>query len=109
MTRSIVAIVCVLTGCAIGAVLPKLTAQSFPANPQAPRWEQFCSNFGGIGNDGASRTAAIERMNATLAARGREGFELVNVPMASAGRSGAGGTIWPELIICFKRPMPGGV
>ena len=80
--RLVIAFSCVLVGCAIGATMPRLVAQSFPANPSAQRWEQFCESTG-TNNDGA--------LNRVLASRGREGFELVSAE-AQFYR------------LCFKRP-----
>ncbi len=40
--RVVIAFSCVLVGCAVGATMPRLAAQSFPPNPTAQRWEQVC-------------------------------------------------------------------
>lgn len=105
MKTPAMALACVLVGCAMGAVMPKIAAQTFAPKPDAPRWEQFCSNVGSLGSTIEKRTATIQRINDTLAARGREGFELIQVPAGTTGKTGNGGSVWPELMLCFKRPL----
>lgn len=87
MRKYAIACACLFIGCAAGSALPALTAQSFPANPTAPRWEQYCE-WAAFPN---TRNGLIE-FNSVLRARGREGWEYMGtVP-------GGGG------IPCFKRP-----
>ena len=85
--RLIIALSSVLVGCAVGATMPRLAAQSFPPNPAAQRWEQVCEDTDD--ND-------MNLANRRLAARGAEGFELV-----AFAESPRDGDIW----ICFKRPV----
>ena len=85
-TRLIIAASSVLVGCGGGGVgVASARPTTFPPSSTAPRWEQFCEVLDGV--DEAS-------INATLAARGAEGFELV------ATNDGIGVDIW----FCFKRP-----
>ncbi len=95
--RLLIAFSSVLVGCAVGATMPRLAAQSFPTNPSAQRWEQFCERIGGLSGDGSA--AARERLNQTLAARGNEGFELVAASFEQRNQA------WSELHVCFKRPL----
>lgn len=87
MKKFFVPTFCVLVGCAAGAAMPTITAQSFAApSPATPRWEQFCEENGSRGGMNAALVA-------NAAARGREGFELVGVT-----------TGWNTLMACYKRP-----
>ncbi len=79
--RLLIAFSSVLVGCAVGATMPRLAAQSFPPNPSAQRWEQFC--------DFVDTTSGRD-INESLVRRGANGFEFVAF-------SGGG-------YVCFKRP-----
>jgi len=72
----------VLVGCAVGATMPRLAAQSFPQNPSAQRWEQFCD------------LSSSQHINTVLSTRGVEGFELFSTNIDPAG----------GIFVCFKRP-----
>jgi len=87
--RLFIAFSSVLVGCVVGATMPRLAAQSFPPNPTAPRWEQFCERLE------YERYGAVA--NARLRSRGEEGFELVSADFDQ-----------PDLTtrLCFKRPTP---
>jgi hypothetical protein len=80
--RLVIAFSCVLAGCAIGATMPRLAAQSYPPNPTAQRWEQFCETTG---------SRDVGPVNRVLTLRGREGFELVSMDLGN-------------FTFCFKRP-----
>ena len=82
--RLVIAFSCVLVGCAIGATMPRLAAQSFPANPSAPRWDQFCDEL---------PHNTVFSANEAIRPRGRNGFEFVSTTVV-------GGDVW----VCFKRP-----
>lgn len=82
--RLVIAFSCVLVGCAVGATMPRIAAQSFPPNPAAPRWDQFCDVL---------RHNTLESANEAIAPRGRNGFELVSTTVVASD-------IW----VCFKRP-----
>ena len=83
--RIIIAVSSVLVGCAVGATMPRLTAQSFPPSPSAQRWEQLCED---LGDDD------MDVVNRRLAARSAEGFEFVSLSWETVDRA------W----VCFKRP-----
>ena len=83
MKNSAFVIAGILVGC-VGATTASLVAQ-YPANPQAPRWEQFCESGGG------------EELGARLRTRGAEGWELVGVNYP-------GSPAWA--LVCYKRPAP---
>ena len=91
MRKYAAALACLFIGCAAGSAMPTITAQTFGANPSAPRWEQFCDFEGSPPALNGRRT---DEYNELLAARGREGWELVG--------SVGSGSIAP----CFKRPAP---
>jgi hypothetical protein len=78
-----------LIGCGAGAyAVRSATAQSFPPNPTAPRWEQTCET-----------SLPSEGIGAFVSKAGTEGWELVAV---SAQRD------TNAMVACFKRPAPGG-
>ena len=84
--RLLIAFSSVLVGCAVGATMPRLAAQSFPPSPTAQRWEQFCDR------------PTEREVNRELSLRGAEGFELVSMTFnASPGA---------DPYLCFKRPAP---
>jgi hypothetical protein len=91
MRKYMAALACLFIGCAAGSAMPTITAQTFGANPSAPRWEQFC-DFEGY--PGISREGQRNEYNELLAARGREGWEFVGA-MGPASSSP-----------CFRRPAP---
>jgi hypothetical protein len=83
-------------GCGAGAAatngafaVDPLTMPSAPAT--GVRWQQFCEVLKSDPKD----------VNATLAARGAEGWEMVAVPYTWTAYGAAGA-------ICFKRPAPAG-
>lgn len=83
--RLLLAFSSVLVGYAVGAIIPKLAAQSVPPSQVGQRWEQFCDRP-------AYTTTAI---NANLRQRGAEGFEFVSVSFPQGST-----TLWT----CFRRP-----
>lgn len=83
MSKVGIGFVCVLIGCAAGAAMPSVTAQSFGPNPSAQRWDQFCEKSGNLNG-----------INAKIRQRGLEGWELV-----TAYDDDAYGEV-----ACFKRP-----
>ena len=87
--RLLLAFSSVLVGCAVGATMPRLAAQSFPPSAEASRWAQFCERIDGEDDE---RDEGI--VNRRLAARGNEGFELVSTSFDPASNAWA----------CFKRP-----
>jgi len=84
--RLILASSSVLIGCAVGATMPTLNAQSFVPNQAEQQWEQACEDT--EGND-------LESTNTTLTWRGRAGFELVSTTVV-------GSHVWH----CFKKAAP---
>jgi len=84
--RLLIALCSVLVGCAVGATMPSLSAQSFEPNPSAPRWVQFCEEL-------ADESTANRRIEA----RGDRGFELVSMAFKPVFN---GVNMW----VCFKRP-----
>ena len=86
--RLLIAFSSVLVGCAVGATMPRLAAQSFPPNPTLVTWVQLCERIDGQDDEGDQ---AI--VNRRLAARGGEGFELVSAAFDPASNA------W----VCFKR------
>lgn len=83
---------CVVAGCAVGAAMPRIAAQTFPSNPAAPKWQQVCEY---VGRHGADSTG-VERLSQLVASRGRDGWELAGVFVPSEINIG----------VCFKRPAP---
>ena len=75
-----------LVGCAAGATVQGLSAQSFPPNATAPRWEQYCETM----ETRMVHHGDAEAIGRLLARRGQEGWEAVFV--VSDG-------------VCFKRPI----
>src|SRR5512135_2765458 len=65
---------CVLAGCAAGAAMPHVTAQTFAPNPGAHRWQQFCDNEGTSHFSGRSYDRSLSE---SIAGRGMEGWEHV--------------------------------
>ena len=89
--RIIITVSSVLVGCAVGATLPRLAAQSYPPNPSAPRWEQHCEYIDESGDDEDDRVLINEK----LRSRGDEGFELASTGFAQP---------YDGIFLCFKRP-----
>jgi hypothetical protein len=86
----LIALCSVLVGCAVGATMPSLSAQSFPPNPNAPRWVQFCEEL----RDDSTANRRIE-------ARGDRGFELVSMVFRhDTSDLAPADNMW----VCFKRP-----
>ena len=91
MKKLIVPAICVLVGCAAGAAMPAITAQTYGAPaPGAQRWENFCR----FDVDGRNfhRQRNQDAFNAILAEMGRNGWEYVGSEVGTA--TGA----------CFRRP-----
>jgi hypothetical protein len=88
MKNVVAGCVCILIGCAAGAAIPAVTAQSFGPNPSAQRWEQYCEW------EDRSRSA-MERLSATIRQRGMEGWELAEVHYD---------VYMSRNVACFKRP-----
>ena len=84
----LIAFSCVLVGCAVGATMPRLAAQSYPPNPSAQTWEQFCERIDGQDDEGDQSL-----VNNRLGVRGSQGFELVSTSFDPASNAWA----------CFKR------
>ncbi len=99
------ALVCLVLGSVAGAALPRLAAQAVPAPsshaPRPTRWEQTCVLKGGIPSDREDRPRAMESLTQSLASRGADGWELVDVPVLMYGGNGVTRS---ELLLCFKRP-----
>lgn len=85
--KMIVPVLCVLLGCAGGAAVGNVTAQTWPEPANAQRWQQEC----------VSGSRAAYNSNDLLRARGESGWELVGAVSAV----GDGHTTF-----CFKRPAP---
>jgi hypothetical protein len=93
MRQYTAALACLFLGCAAGSAMPTITAQTFGANPSAPRWEQFC-DFASADDVGALRfDRQWPEFNEILARRGAEGWELVEIAQVGIYRAP-----------CFKRP-----
>jgi hypothetical protein len=73
MKKLIVPVVCVLVGCAAGAGMPAIAAQTFGApRPGAPTYEAFCVEYS-RGFD----------LNELVATHGRNGFHLTSATLAA--------------------------
>lgn len=79
--KLIVPTLCVLFGCAGGAAMGRVTAQTWPEPVNVQRWQIECQNIGGT----------MRGTNAALRTRGEAGWDLVTQE---------GGQY------CFKRPAP---
>jgi hypothetical protein len=88
MKNVVAGFVCILIGCAAGATMPAVTAQSFGPNPSAQRWEQYCE-WESRGRN------AMERLNSKIQQRGMEGWELTNTHYNGDMK---------QNVACFKRP-----
>lgn len=93
MNKLLVPTLCVLVGCAAGAMMPAVTAQ-WPDNPQAPRWQAECVEVETGFRD------AVQRVNTVLQARTQQGWE----PWYVYSLQGSAGT--SVQAVCFKRPAP---
>ena len=82
--KLIVPTLCVLLGCAGGAAMGSVTAQTWPEPANVQRWQQECVVFSYGRN-------YVDRANAEIRQRGEVGWELVS---SSDG------------MFCFKRPAP---
>ncbi len=90
MRKYAAALICLFLGCAAGSTMPTITAQSFGANPSAPRWEQFCETHANL-----HREDNLAGLNGAVRRYGAEGWELATAS-----------TIGPTSgIYCFKRPV----
>lgn len=85
--KLIVPSLCILLGCAGGAAMGSVTAQTWPQPTTIQRWQQECVPTVGSG-DARSATAAA---NQALRTRGEEGWEAFSVDNSRT---------------CFKRPAP---
>lgn len=74
-----------LIGCASAVAINTVSAQNFPPNPQAQRWEQFCEIL-------PLNSTNLEAISQNVQSYGAQGFELVNVETTN------------RVVICFKRP-----
>jgi hypothetical protein len=84
--KLLVPVLCVLLGCAGGAAMGSVTAQTWPEPATVQRWQQECLDIEGH-TPGSRRRST----NTTLAERGGQGWEAFALT---------------ESIICFKRPAP---
>lgn len=86
-----------LLGCTGASVIRTASAQGYPANPAAPRWEQYCHVVGVKDDDRA--------LNTWLARVGNDGWELVGASPITTGStfSGIGSTGMSGAFACFKR------
>jgi hypothetical protein len=98
--RSITNVALVLAGLAIGCGAGAVATRpagavdpldAYSASAPRPRWEQFCEPISG-------GDAAV--LNARLAMRGAEGWELIALPFSWTGQGAAGA-------VCFKRAASG--
>ncbi len=98
--RSITNVALVLAGLALGCGAGAAATRSagavdpldaYSPGPVRPRWEQFCEPISG--GDTAN-------LNARLALRGSEGWEMIAMPFTWTGQGAAGA-------VCFKRPATG--
>jgi hypothetical protein len=85
--KLLVPVLCVLLGCAGGAAMGSVTAQTWPETPSAPRWQQEC-----VGTGGATPGAERRNANEELRLRGAAGWEAF--------------AFSPHGDVCFKRPAP---
>lgn len=84
--KMIVPVLCVLLGCAGGAAMGNATAQTWPENPSAQRWQQECVE------PPTGRAAANVRFyQDEIRIRGEHGWEFVGEFYGMP---------------CFKRPAP---
>lgn len=68
MKKFFVPVICALVGCAAGAAMPAVTAQTFGApGPSAVPYEAFCEEYGRGRN-----------LSALVAQHGRNGFRLTS-------------------------------
>jgi hypothetical protein len=88
MKKSLATLATLFVGCATGAAVQGLTAQTYAPSPSAQRWEQFCD--GTTARVGPARTT--QAINESVAAHGQGGWELVGFSLES---------VFP----CFKRPV----
>lgn len=81
MKKFFVPVICALVGCAAGAAMPAVTAQTFGApGPSAVPYEAFCEQYG------------PRNLSALVAQHGRNGFRLTN-EVTTYGS-----------YVCFERP-----
>ena len=82
MKKFIVPVVCALVGCAAGAAMPAVTAQTFGApSSGAGTYEAFCEDFGRSRN-----------LSELVARHGRSGFHLTDTGYIHGSYA------------CFERP-----
>ena len=82
-----------ITGCGAGAVAThRAVAQTETAPPSSStRGQQYCEEL----------RLDPQELNALLAQRGADGWELAALPFTSTGQGFTGA-------LCFKRPLPAG-
>jgi hypothetical protein len=85
--KLLVPVLCVLLGCAGGAAMGSVTAQTWPEPASAPRWQQEIVTVD-------SGRGWESRRNQLLRERGEAGWEIV-APMGEHG-----------MTFIFKRPAP---
>lgn len=90
LKKLIVPTLCVLLGCAGGAAMGTVTAQTWPEPTNVQRWQQECEVVPGSANI----NRMVGPMNAMVRARGAAGWEL------------AGTLSYTSAVVCFKRPAP---
>jgi len=86
--KLIVPVLCVLLGCAGGAAMGSVTAQTWPQPANVQRWQQECVAYDYRGRN----SAFVESMNALLRERGDAGWEYVEHVVGEGH------------VACFKRP-----
>ena len=91
LKKLIVPVLCVLLGCAGGAAMGTVTAQTWPEPASVQRWQQECVYID-VGRRYREQAAASDRE------RGERGWELV-----AAYSHGANGN---PVAHCYKRPAP---
>lgn len=92
LKKLIVPVLCVLLGCAGGAAMGTVTAQTWPEPTNVQRWQQECVVSPGV-QPRQSEDERFARTNEELRRRGDAGWEAFHI---SAGVSA----------VCFKRPAP---
>lgn len=75
-----------LAGLAVGLVMPGVFAQTPQAEVQ--KWQQFCERH--------NRKAYFENANASMAAHGKKGYELVTATSGDPSLN--------YIVLCYRRP-----
>jgi hypothetical protein len=93
MKKSLATLATLLVGCATGAAVQGIAAQSFAPNPSAPRWEVLC--VAPVWS--AVRQGRVdETMSAHMHEIGMSGWEPVGISWSHQANAR----------FCFKRPAP---